>query len=106
MIFPMKQNIGRPNEQRRHHTRILVGQEMAMQDGLAGIILVLNPYSRAAIRWNDDCVPPNVLVKVHDFCECGICFRAQLGTHFLDLESIDVDVELWIEDSCVVLRCS
>mmetsp|Transcript_11911 Transcript_11911/g.25160 ORF Transcript_11911/g.25160 Transcript_11911/m.25160 type:complete len:378 (-) Transcript_11911:1204-2337(-) len=85
--------VRRSDEQGGHHARVLVGQKVAMQDRLAGVILVLDPDAGPAVGRNGDRVPPNAGIKVCHLVQDGIRLRRKLGTHFLDLEAVDVNVE-------------
>ena len=94
MIPPLEQNIGTPDEQSRHHARVLVSQKVAVKHRLSCVVLVLNPYPGPAVRRNNYRVSPDFFVEVHHLAEGRVLFRGELRSHLLDLESIDVDVEL------------
>ena len=83
-----KHDIGRSNKQSRHYARIFVRQEMAMKDGLAGIILVLDPNVGPSVWWNSSTtvsLQTFVWIETHDFRQNGIGFRREFGTYFLYL---------------------
>mmetsp|Transcript_16524 Transcript_16524/g.47437 ORF Transcript_16524/g.47437 Transcript_16524/m.47437 type:complete len:606 (-) Transcript_16524:122-1939(-) len=94
MVLPSEYKVLVANEDRCHHSSILVRQEVAVQHRLAGVVaLVVDPNARPAVRRYHHDVPPNVRIVLQQILQHRIALRRKLRSHLLDLEPIDVDVE-------------